>query len=102
MSVKLQASPEVYQKYDEMKSGFERRQKASMFGIASEKWDEVYPLIAAIERSPRAAAGRNRKRDEELIVLPRFIVKYLTDKALEAVYAHDKEKQKQLEAMKDV
>ncbi len=102
MSVKLQASPEIYQKYDEMKASFELRQKASLFGVASEKWDEVYPLIAAIERSPRAAAGRNRKRDEELVVLPRFILKYLTDKALEQVYAHDKEKQKQVEAMKNV
>lgn len=93
MKLNLQVSPEIYQKYDEMKASIERRKKESMFGVAVEKWDEVYPLIAAIDRAPKAAAGRTRKRNEELIVLPRFIVKYLIECTLSHVYAHDKEKQ---------
>ena len=102
MSNRLTASPAIYQKYDEMVAMREQRRQASMFGIALEKWDEVYPLIAAVNSAPKAATGRSRKRDEDLIVLPRFVVKYLADGAISHVYGQDKEKQKEMEDKKDV
>lgn len=90
---KIQARAEIYAEWDRMNEKMNERKKNSMFGIlGAPRWDEAWPLMHEIEMSPRVAAGRNRRRVEELIVLPRFIVKFLVDLALQHIYSNDPEK----------
>lgn len=90
---KIQPRAEIYAEWDRMHEKMEERKKNSFFGLAGyPRWNEAWPLMHEIEMSPRAATGRNRKRDEELIILPRFIAKFLVDLALQLIYSNDPEK----------
>lgn len=92
---KPEASPEIYKKFDEMNARLEERKRNSVFGFASRRWDDVYPLCAAVNRAPKAFTGRSRKRDEDLVLVPRFILDFLTDETLAYVYVNDPTKNKE-------
>lgn len=101
MASKAQASPEIYQKWDEMQKKWDYRKKTTLRGTLFPLWDEAYPLIAAVDRATKLCTGRNRKRDEELVAVPRFILKFLTDHALQLIYDHDPVKKKEHQERKE-
>lgn len=78
---KPEVNPKIYEAWDTMQKRIEDRKKASLFGIGMEQWDDVYPLTSEILHSPKMT-GRSRKADEDLILVPRFVLKYLIDNTL--------------------
>ena len=62
----------------------------SATGTRSLRYDEVYPFREAFRNAPRI--GRtfdNRKKDDELIAVPRGLLLYLVDEARYGLHVHD-------------
>ncbi len=95
---KPEADKALYEAWETRESRIEARKKASIFGITSEKWDDVYPLTVALRSASKVASGRSRRRDEDLVVVPRFMLNYLTDALLAYAYQNDPKKQEEMKA----
>ena len=68
-------------------------------GTRSLNADEVYTFRQAFMDAPRIGRVRNtRKRDDDLIAVPRGLVQYLTDEAHSGAYFHDAWKRGELDA----
>ena len=78
---KPEVNPEIYKAWDAMWQRIEERRKKSLFGVALDEWDDVYPLTEAILHGSKIT-GRSRKQSEDLILVPRFALKYLIDNTL--------------------
>ena len=78
---KPEVNPKIYEAWDNMWKRIEERKKKSLLGIALDEWDDVYPLTEAILHGPKIT-GRSRKQSEDLILVPRFALKYLIDNTL--------------------
>lgn len=99
---KAEVNPEIYREWDRMQEQMTKRYQRSMFpaGCMFPMWDEAYPLVAAIDNAPKISTGRNRKRDEELVVVPRFVLKFLTEHALQLIFNRDSAKQEEYKKKK--
>lgn len=86
---KPEVNPKIYEAWDTMWKRIEERKKNSLFGIALDEWDDVYPLTDAILHGPKIT-GRSRKQSEDLILVPRFALKYLIDNTLVMLAARRK------------
>ena len=84
---KLQADPRLYAAWDK----FEKRHEESRLLFGKEiTQHEVYELSEALRTAEKAATGRSRKRDEELVLVPRAILRYLTTEAYQYAYYREK------------
>ena len=68
------ADQKVYEAWDK----FEKRHEESRLLFGKEiTQHEIYELTEALTTAEKAATGRNRKRDEELVLVPRGLLRYL-------------------------
>ena len=80
---KLQADPRLYEAWDK----FEKRHKESLLLFGKDiTQQEVADLSQALVTAEKASTGRNRKKDEELVLVPRGLLKYLTSEAYQYAF----------------
>ena len=71
-------------------NGEKPRMSFSATGTRSLHYDEAYPFREAFRTAPRIGrAFDNRKKDDELIAVPRGLLLYLIDEARYGLYVHD-------------
>lgn len=71
-------------------NGEKPRMSFSTTGTRSLHHDEVYPFREAFRNAPRIGrAYDNRKKDDELVAVPRGLLLYLVDEARYGLYVHD-------------
>lgn len=84
---KLQADTRLYEAWDK----FEKRHRESLLLFGKEiTQHEVYELSEALRTAEKAATGRSRKRDEELVLVPRAIIRYLTTEVYQYAYYRER------------
>lgn len=88
---KPEVSPDIYKAWDMMQFKMEERKKRSMFpaGSVFPKWEEAYPLAEAV-RLAHGVTGRDRKQSEQLVLVPRFVLKFLTDEMLTHIASYER------------
>ena len=80
---KLQADPRLYEAWDK----FEKRHRESLLLFGKDiTQQETAELAQALVTAQKASTGRNRKRDEELVLVPRGLLKYLTSEAYQYAF----------------
>lgn len=71
-------------------NGEKPRMPFSATGTRTLRYDEVYPFREAFRNAPRIGrAFDNRKKDDELIAVPRGLLLYLVDETRQGLYVHD-------------
>ena len=78
---KPEVNPKIYEAWDNKNRRIEERKRQSIFGVALEQWDDVYQVTEAVLHGQKMT-GRSRKMDEDLILVPRFVLKWLIDAKL--------------------
>lgn len=88
---KPEVNPEIYKAWDNMQAMMEERRKSSLFpsGTVFPKWNEAYPLMEAVRHS-KGTTGRNRKQEEQLVLVPRFVLKFLLNQTLTYIASYER------------
>ena len=78
----------LHRKY--IANGEKPRMSFSSTATRGLRYDEVYPFREAFRNAPHIGrAFDNRKKDDELIAVPRGLLLYLVDEARYGLYVHD-------------
>ena len=94
---KPEVSQKIYEEWDKLKAKIDKSKKVVLFGDII-GFDDVYPLTRAVLEAPKVT-GRSRKREDDLILVPRSVLKYLTDEAIMCAYQRDPKKKQDEESV---
>lgn len=88
---KPEVNKKIYEEWDRLKARIDEKKVLFSRPIG---FRDVYPLTSAIMESPKIT-GRSRKQDDDLILVPRSVLRFLTDEALLCAYQRDPEMKKE-------